>query len=440
MISQNKIKDLIILNDNKLIDEKYVYITFDNKKEKIMLFNDAIKFLKKYSISNRFKKIDDLFSSFHTSFEDFESFKKNDKRGYYVSDIIYKEKSKKNMELQNIEKKYNINIAQLANMYWLDDSNMSKKILGMYEKIKTVILNECNKNKINYCKNSTEIIKAIARKIENSNTEEINVCKSVEEVDKLFETRKKQVKENNNKEYEYSYDKIELDFKNMQFNMSQYPSDMFSSSYQLLGALSDKNYYNREQILKNWAEFLIVLKDYIKIINEFDKCINQVSEEKMKNNLDNYYSNLDFINELEDLIDHDKNNEEYLYHATSTLEDGLNVLDKGLFMASDDLSSTTFSEFSIPDILTYEYGNDFRKVGDYIIVIKKPNNQKIVRKTTELEKQENLIMSRRIGYTNPINNYVIEPAYIVGLVDRKNQKIYNMKNQIIDNTKGVTKL
>ena len=191
--------------------------------------------------------------------------------------------------------------------------------------------------------------------------------------------------------------------------------------------------------MKNWAEFLIILKDYIKILNEFDNCINQISEEKKKNNLDNYYSNILFMDELEKLIDHDKNDEEYLYHATSTLTDGLNILDKGLFMDSHNLSSTTFSEFDISDILTYEYGNDFRKVGDYIIVIRNPNNEEIVRETTEKEKQENLIVSRRIDYSKPINDYVIDPSYIVGLIDKKDQKIYNTKNSIIDNYKNVSK-
>ena len=436
MVRKSKIKDLIILKDSKkLIDEKYVYITFSDGKEDAMLFDEAIKFLKKYSISNRFKKAEDLLSSFNITYKDFEDFKKDDKRGYKASEIIHTKKRKKDLELQKIQKKYDINLSDFADIYRLDDSDASRKKLEIYEKTKFIILNECKKNNIDFCKNPTEIIKTVADKIENSSTEDIKVCKSVEEVDKLFEDRKKQAKE----EHKYSYDLIELDFKNLQFDMSQYVSDMFDSSYQLLAALSDKNYYNREQVMKNWAEFLIILKDYIKILNEFDNCINQISEEKKKNNLDNYYSNILFMDELEKLIDHDKNDEEYLYHATSTLTDGLNILDKGLFMDSHNLSSTTFSEFDISDILTYEYGNDFRKVGDYIIVIRNPNNEEIVRETTEKEKQENLIVSRRIDYSKPINDYVIDPSYIVGLIDKKNQKIYNTKNSIIDNYKNVSK-
>ena len=75
MVRKSKIKDLIILNDSKkLIDEKYVYIIFSDGKEDAMLFDEAIKYLKKYSISNRFKKAEDLLSSFNITYKDFEDF------------------------------------------------------------------------------------------------------------------------------------------------------------------------------------------------------------------------------------------------------------------------------------------------------------------------------------------------------------------------------
>ena len=182
------------------------------------------------------------------------------------------------------------------------------------------------------------------------------------------------------------------------------------------------------------------LLDWIKYLNSFDnlmkyklnviKISNDLREITIDRILKDYYDNKDFKRNYEKIMNHDKNKHEYLFHGTQCVEDAEKIIETGLLMHKEDLSSTTYSEFTMDELLLYSRGFGGEIGSHAIVIIDNPiddnNKEKIVRK---LEKDS------KLGFTpsglqglDIKPEYIVDAKYVVGFVNKLEKKIvYNTK-------------
>lgn len=428
-MEKKKIKEVMILSeDDKFYQEKYAWFTYEDGTEDVMVYEDAIKYLQKYSLLNRFKNVDSLFTSFKTTVKTMDEFINNDMRFHSNGNLLEKIKRDKKIMADELGKGLGIKVDLLSSMYNLKGKPNADEILAMYEKIKKITLEECEKSGIPYEKDQQKIIGGVFETLKKSKYSVDEYAGDQEALANLYQRKIEAAKE---EEYGFYFTNVERDFTALKMSMVGYCSDMFSSSYQLINALTDKKCSRRKEILSSWAEFMLVLPEYIGLINKADEYSSQANKEKLIIDIEKFHANSEFMGELEALMDHDPERETYRYHATSTLDNGLSILEKGLFLSGRETDSTSYAEFSIDEVLTYKYGGVFNSVGDYIVVFREPKSENIVRETTEEERENNPIFSRRMVYSAPTNNYIIDPKYMVGLIDRQQQKVYSVKEKSI---------
>lgn len=128
------------------------------------------------------------------------------------------------------------------------------------------------------------------------------------------------------------------------------------------------------------------------------------------------------MDELNKIISHDKDKFTYYYHVTQEEYDANRILNEGLYTFSDDFTKFLYDELDEEELLKHGYGNATRDLSDYIIVFSKPKDEEILRKLTAEEKSKVSVYPRRIGLINK-PDYVIDPNYIVGYIDKKKQVV-----------------
>lgn len=134
--------------------------------------------------------------------------------------------------------------------------------------------------------------------------------------------------------------------------------------------------------------------------------------------LNNFKSNSKFITDVTSIMAHNSTEYQYLYHGTTCIEDTERILTKGLYMASDNLDRTSYSEFNLDELLLYSRGFAGEIGRDAIIVIKRPINENIV---TTVSKEENPAVAQSgLGGFSQMN-YKISPEFILGYVNKKDQ-------------------
>ncbi len=431
-MEKKKIKEVVILTDERpFYIDKYVWFTYEDGTDVVMLYDDAVKYLQKYSLLNRFRSADSLFASFKTKITTIDEFRRRDVRFYDKGRLITEAMRQKEDDAKEIEAKLGIRMDVLPSMYWLKQDAECDKILVMYEKIKKTILEECQKSGISYETDQGKIIEKVFDVLKKTEYPADEYPASQEELESIYKRKIARALSNAEEDKIYDYIDVEHDFTNLRISMTTYSANMFLAFYQLIYALVDRKIPKRKEILASWAEFILVLPEYMNLINKTDEYTDRASKEKMMADIEKFHSNKKFMEDLELLMAHDSSKEMYRYHAAPSLSAGLYILENGLFLSSDDPSFTSYAEFSTNDVLTYSYGGFFLTVGDYIIVFKEPFGEDIVRESTEEEKKNNNIASRRLSSSEPINEYIVDKKYMVGLIDRVNQKVYRANTDIV---------
>lgn len=178
------------------------------------------------------------------------------------------------------------------------------------------------------------------------------------------------------------------------------------------------------------------LSKFIKFINTSNTLIryrnlgyvvrNELFELMKKRKLEDFYSNEEFAQMFDIIMSHDKTKNAYYFHGTQCLEDAEYILDEGLGMMKDDLSSTAYREFTKDEVILYSRGFGGEIGRDAIVIIDVPldnigNNTNIIENSNE-NKQMHFNPSGLQGL-NKGASYVINPQNIVGYVDKLNKRI-----------------
>lgn len=196
-----------------------------------------------------------------------------------------------------------------------------------------------------------------------------------------------------------------------------------------------ENFENMKASLPKWMEYLTVLPEISSLYNTLEHTLNQFAGMGTTFLLDDFAKDLDFINQLDEIMKHDKTQYEYLYHGTTCVEDAHNILEQGLYMSNDDIYSTTYSEFDRDTFLLYNRGF-LGEIGSSIVIIKRPVEENIVREVTKEDQENCQAVSSGLSGLNTRFDYIIPKEYIVGYVDKANKEVVYQKDLSLEHSTG----
>lgn len=191
---------------------------------------------------------------------------------------------------------------------------------------------------------------------------------------------------------------------------------------------SDSNKEGKKEIenekLIEFLKFINAIPELINCRINYEKESQILQLEYQKKKLEEFYSNEEFMKDFSKIMEHD-NNHRYWFHGTQCLEDAYSILEQGLGLMQEDISSTAYSEFTMDEVILYSRGF-FGEIGrDAIVIIDMPvinnKNQNIVEKINS-DSNINFAPSGLQGLDGKAN-YIIDKKYIVGIVDKQNKKI-----------------
>ena len=329
-----------------------------------------------------------------------------------------------------IRQKLRINTSNFSNLYYYKPGDkFYDKIMKEYKKVLSLFKRKCLLSGIKYEKDTDKMIKNITEMIDAkidprvpSFKNDVSFCYSIDAIKKEYEKWVDDI--NSINDVEEKMDKIssaESKFQSASINLALYTREFFGLDNLATIALSSKDPKDKE-LIKKYTEFLVVLPKYMMIKSYVESCIDkfQYMRQDIRNNAFN--NNEEFLKKIDDMIEHNTDEDMYLYHVTQSEYDANKIINEGLFMYSDSLESTTYPELNREELLEHGYGNSYQMYENYIMVIDMPKDTNIVRKLTEEEKNNADVMPRRIGITSK-PSYVIDSEYIVGYIDKKNMDV-----------------
>ena len=219
---------------------------------------------------------------------------------------------------------------------------------------------------------------------------------------------------------------------------------------------NDNTLLQTEQTKLN-SEKLIEFLKYLNTIPQLMQCYdnsidaNKIVREKVEQmNLNEYYSNKEFMQSFIKIMKHDNNKSQYWYHGTTNVNDAYSICEQGLGIKQPSIDSTAVKELKIKDLILYRRGIGNEIGRDAIVIIDMP--------IVDNKPQENIVKPIPSNYKinfgqsglqglDGTAGYIVEPEYIVGIINKKDKKIeYNPKYydydrfQIVDDTtKGTIK-
>lgn len=305
----------------------------------------------------------------------------------------------------------------LQSLYYRPNENYQEAFNRLYALVKK----ECDNLGIVY---ETDPERIIEQKLESLKEDEehnlINtaVCKSKESIDKYYQENILSCTSSKKLSFEIS----NLQFIRSSYTMS-YPGEFLSMSDNLISALNDRNYPNRESILKNYLEFFISKDLAFSLTTYVDNLISKADTLQYEMDKKRFNSNFKFMEDLENIIKHNPDEETFRYHATTSLPDAKRILEEGFYSYSKDLGSTSFAEFDINQILSYSYGNGVETFGDYIIILSEPAGEDIVEELTEEEQEKVQIIPRRNAIIGNKPPYKVDRKHVVGIIDKNHEQV-----------------
>ena len=186
--------------------------------------------------------------------------------------------------------------------------------------------------------------------------------------------------------------------------------------------LDSSTFANKEMFMR-WYQFICNIKELsslnVKIIENRNKIYYKVQESKLKQ----FKLDEEFYNELLKIMEHDKDNEVYWYHGTQDLDSAYSILEHGLIMAKNKLTTTAYSEITPDKLLLYSRGFGGEIGRDAVVIFKQPRTENgvvdIIKKNTKKIK----VSQSGLGGFEYKLKYIIPSEYMVGIVNKRDHKI-----------------
>lgn len=347
--------------------------------------------------------------------------------------LFYHLLSKRNETRTNklYDNKYQNAFSYITSLYYGENDEYKE----VYEELYKTLKKECDNLGIIY---ETDPEKIIEQKLEETYEEsefkvtDVRVCKSKKALNDYYEKNILSCTDSR----KLSHEITNLQYIRSNFTMS-YTGEFLTKSDNLIAALQDKNYPNREEILKNYLEFLISKDIAFEIVKYIDELISKADLVQLQMDKERYNNNIKFMEDLETITKHNPVEETYRYHAATSLDDAERILEEGFYLYAKDLDSTSYRELDINEILAYSYGNGTQYYGDYIIIISEPKDEEIVIELSEEEKEQVLIIPRRNACIGNKPTHKVDKKHIVGLIDKKHEKVIFNKEYLNNSKKQI---
>ena len=407
--------------NESLTDTTYYYVRTEEGKEALYLC-PGYKFI---AGDNIFSK-SELEAAPKKNYNNKQELTRNEITERFFFNLLNKYKQQRTHELY--ESKYQDGFNYIQSLYYKPNDSY----LTGYNMLYNAVKKECDNLGIVYEMDPEKVMsKVIHRLMQNEETNymDLTYCESRDAVDRYYAENIAPCKTS----HELSYEVQTMQYLRTDYTMN-FPGDFLTNSDNLICALLDSRYPNREEILKNYMEFFIAKDIAFDITTYFDHLISKADQHQMEMDKQRFNSNFKFMEELENLVEHDRENETYRYHATTSLEDAKRIIEEGFYSYSKDLDSTSFKEFSVEQILAYSYGNGFENFGDFIIVLSEPKGEDIVEELTEEQQEEVKIIPRRNAIIGNKPPYRVDSKHIVAIVDKKHEKVI-LNPEYINNSK-----
>jgi len=156
------------------------------------------------------------------------------------------------------------------------------------------------------------------------------------------------------------------------------------------------------------------------------KIVEELTELTKSKKLKEFYDDKKFMKKFEEIMTHDKEKHNYLFHGTQDLESAESILNQGLGMMREDLSATTYSEFSKDDVILYSRGFGGEIGRDAIVIIDQPINEEGKRENIVQDLDENKQINFAPSGLQGLDgkpNYIVDSRYIIGYVNKRDKQV-----------------
>lgn len=179
---------------------------------------------------------------------------------------------------------------------------------------------------------------------------------------------------------------------------------------------------NEKEALKRYTELFKILPLFMNQLDYLNYCINEIDKTRIESTKNRLEKNRQFIEDLTNLFSKVNTDYEDLYiHATTNSNNAKLILNRGLYVYSDELEDFSFPYQDFEQIFSYEYCGNLsnNQVQDYIIIFRMPKNDADFETISEEEAKEAMafINMRRIGLIIPPSGK-ISPENILGVIDK----------------------
>lgn len=178
-----------------------------------------------------------------------------------------------------------------------------------------------------------------------------------------------------------------------------------------------------KELFKKWYKFICNIKELAELrvgaLKTYNKIQNKLDELKLKSFTDDE----EFYSQLLDIMAHDKSNELYWYHGTQDVDSAYSIMEQGLGLAENNLTTTAYCEFTPEQLLLYHRGLGGEIGEDAVVIFKQPkSNGKLTNIIQENDKQLNFVSSG-LGTFQDKLDYIIPAEYIVGIVNKRDHQV-----------------
>ena len=418
LLKKPKIKEVIDYKDNNyFLPGEYLVVVYDDNSYTLLDKNyNYLDGKKNQDIKSEISNINDIKTLSNCSSDG----EKITEKAVYKYGLIIDGMGCK------LKKKYAVKLTYDSQIYYYKPGNKKyDDMMKDYEKTLDLFKKRCEYLNIDYEKDPDKLVFEAVKKLDEKEfalpnlKPDVSYCYSIEKIDKKIDEIEAGLST------EWDYEKAASDINFIGRHLANYPSDFFNKTNRAIVALAGKDEVDKE-IVKKYTEFLISLPKYIEIMDHVVDRASNLSQKRIQMRKDRFHSKEEFIEGINNMIFHDPNSSEFLYHVPQFEEDAQKILDEGLYMYSDRISSATESELTPEGVLTHGYGNEFQYFEDYVVVIDKPINEDIIEEIPEEKRKYINIMPRRPGLANKKPTHVIPSQYIVGYIDKEHMEIvYN---------------
>lgn len=182
-----------------------------------------------------------------------------------------------------------------------------------------------------------------------------------------------------------------------------------------------------EETLQEYLSFINVIQELVKYRILGSEILQKLVVLKNKKRIEGFFNDEELVNDFNMIMEHDKDKSTYFFHGTQSLDAAQTILEQGLGMMREDITTTAYREMTKEEIINYSRGFDGLIGRDAVVIIDVPKGVNVVQKRDKSIKID-FVPSGLQGYGEA--EYIIPNKYIVGYIDKLNKRIVLNPNYI----------